>query len=82
MILVVTFDSEHPVSSGFIKAYDAMLNASLISDMSSVSLGDTVSQHLIDDIQFNLVSSRLAYPMLNASLISDMSSVSLGDTGL
>ncbi len=55
-----------------------MINASLKSDMSSVSLGDTVSQHLIDDIQFNLVISRLTNPVLDASLISDMSSVSLG----
>jgi hypothetical protein len=58
-----------------------MLNASLISHMSSVSLGDMVSQNLIDDIQFNLLLSRLSDPMLNASDISDMSSVSLGDTG-
>ncbi len=58
-----------------------MLNASLILHMSSVSLGDTVSQHLIDDIQFNLVLSRLTDPMLDVCVISDMSSVSLGDTG-
>jgi hypothetical protein len=48
--------------------------------MSSVSLGDTGLQHLIDDIQFNLVLSRLSDPMLDAGVISDMSSVSLDDT--
>ncbi len=55
-----------------------MLIASVISDMLSVSLGDTGLKHLIHGIQFNLVISRLTNPVLDASLISDMSSVSLG----
>ncbi len=37
-------------------------------------------KNLIDDIQLNLVLSRLIDPMLDAGVILDMSSVSLGDT--